>query len=407
MTHLYLVLILLGILAFAALSRRLESSLLTMPMLFTAFGWLIGQGGANLVPMESEHAIVHGIAEVTLILVLFSDASHIDLRALRKGAGIPTRMLLIGMPLTILFGTLVAHWVSPDQPWMLALLVAAILTPTDAALGQAVVSSPSVPLRLRQAVNVESGLNDGLALPMVMIAALAVSGGATHGSGEAPDNLLRFATLQVVLGPLAGIVIAWLAARLLDFAIDRKLATLSYQGIYFLATAVLCYFGAELVGGNGFIAAFVGGLVFGNILKCSCNFIGEFMESEGQLLTLLTFLIFGAVLAPQGLAHATWKTVLLSLAFLTVVRILPVWLSLTGTELRPWEKFFLGWSGPRGLASILFALLIVEGYDVPGADEVLACVVLTVLLSIFLHGVTAQPLAASFARRGNTANPEA
>ncbi|HHN67704.1 MAG TPA: sodium:proton antiporter [Thermopetrobacter sp.] len=402
MEHLHLVLILLAILGFAALSRRLESSVLTMPMAFTAFGWLIGQGGADLIPMESEHAIVHGIAEFTLILVLFSDASRIDLGALKKGAGIPARMLLIGMPLTILFGTLVAHWVSLEQSWALALLVAAILTPTDAALGQAVVSSPSVPLRLRQGVNVESGLNDGMALPVVMIAALAASSGAAHGGGEAPDNLFRFAALQVALGPLAGVVIAWLAARLLDFAIDRKLATLSYQGIYFLATALLCYLGAELIGGNGFIAAFVGGLTFGNTLRCSHDFIGEFMESEGQLLTLLTFLIFGAVLAPQGLAHATWKTVMLSLAFLTVVRILPVWLSLTGTDLRPWEKFFLGWSGPRGLASILFALLIVEGYDVPGADEVLACVVLTVLLSIFLHGVTAQPLAASFARRGET-----
>ncbi|HHJ11690.1 MAG TPA: hypothetical protein ENK00_00800 [Chromatiales bacterium] len=244
MEHLYLALILLAILAFAALSRRLESSLLTMPMLFTAFGWLIGQGGADLVPMESERAIVHGIAEFTLILVLFSDASRIDLGALKQGAGIPARMLLIGMPLTILFGTLVAHWVSPDQPWVLALLVAAILTPTDAALGQAVVSSPSVPLRLRQGVNVESGLNDGMALPVVMIAALAASGGVTQGSGEAPDSLLRFAVLQVLLEPLAGIVIAWLAARMLDLAIDRKLATLSYQGTYFLATAVLCYLGA-------------------------------------------------------------------------------------------------------------------------------------------------------------------
>jgi NhaP-type Na+/H+ or K+/H+ antiporter len=402
MEHLHLVLILLAILAFAALSRRLESSLLTMPMLFTAFGWLIGQGGADLVPMASERAIIHGIAEFTLILVLFSDASRIDLGALKKGAGIPARMLLIGMPLTILLGTLLAHWVSPDQPWALALLVAAILTPTDAALGQAVVSSPSVPLRLRQGVNVESGLNDGLALPVVMIAALALSGGVAHGGGEAPDSLLRFAALQVVLGPLAGLAVGFVAARMLDVAIERKLATLSYQGIYFLATALLCYLGAEMIGGNSFIAAFVGGLVFGSTLKCSCNFISEFMEGEGQLLTLLTFLIFGAVLVPQGLAHATWKTVLLALAFLTIVRILPVWLSLTGVGLRPWEKFFLGWSGPRGLASILFALLIVEGYEVPGAEEVLACVVLTVLLSIFLHGMTAQPLAASFVPRRNT-----
>jgi len=399
MEHLHFILILLAILAFAALSRRLEDSPLTMPMLFTTFGFLIGQDGANLVPAESERAVVHGIAEFTLILVLFSDASRIDLGALKKGAGIPARLLLIGMPLTILLGTLVAHWVSPDRSWALALLVAAILTPTDAALGQAVVENPSVPLRLRQGIDVESGLNDGLALPVVMVAALAATGGAIEGAAEAPESLFRFALLQVILGPLAGIFIGWLAARGLDFANDHKLATLSYQGIYFLATAVLCYLTAEAIGGNGFIAAFVGGLTFGNTLRCSHDFISEFMESEGQLLTLLTFLIFGAVLAPQGLAHLTWKTILLSLAFLTVVRILPVWLSLWGTDLSPWEKFFLGWSGPRGLASILFALLIVEGYQVPKAEEVLACVVLTVLLSIFLHGITAEPLAASFARR--------
>ena len=404
MEHLHFILILLAVLAFAALSRRLESSLLTMPMVFTAFGWFMGRGGANLMPVESERAIVHGIAEFTLILVLFSDASHIDLRTLRRGAGIPARMLLIGMPLTMVLGTLVVHFFSPALSWVLALLVAAILTPTDAALGQAVVSSPSVPLRLRQAVNVESGLNDGMALPVVMVAAITASGGVPESAGEASHSLFQFAAMQVVLGPLSGIVIGFVAAKVLDFAHDRKLATLSYQGIYFLATALLCYLGAELVGGNGFISAFIGGLVFGNSLRCSHAFISEFMESEGQLLTLLTFLIFGAVLAPQGLAYASWTTVLMALSFLTFVRIVPVWMSLAGTGLGGWEKFFLGWSGPRGLASILFALLIVEGYEVPGAEEVLACVVLTVLLSIFIHGATAQPLARSFAHRGDNQN---
>ena len=400
MDHIHLILILLAILAFAALSRRIEASPLTMPMLFTAFGWLIGRGGVNIVPMEEERAIIQGIAEFTLILVLFSDASRIRLGALRQGAGLPARMLLIGMPLTILFGTLVAHLVSPDQPWALALLVAAILTPTDAALGQAVVSSPAVPLRLRQAVNVESGLNDGLALPVVMIAALAASGGGAGGAGaEAPGSLLRFAAMQITLGPLAGIAIGHLAARMLDVALARKLATEAWQGIYFLATALLCHLGAEAIGGNGFIAAFIGGLTFGNSLRGPRGFSGEFMEGSGQLLTLLTFLIFGAVLVPEGLAHASLATVGLALAFLSVVRMLPVWLSLAGAGLDAREKLFLGWSGPRGLASILFALLIVEGRAIAGAGEVLACVVLTVLISIVLHGATAHPLAASFGRR--------
>ncbi len=399
MEHVHLALILVAILAFAALSRRLEASVLTMPMVFTAFGWLIGQGGVDLVPMEAERKVIYAIAEVTLILVLFSDASRVDLRSLERNFALPLRLLLVGMPLTILLGTGVAHAVSPDEPWAMALLVAAILTPTDAALGQAVVASESVPERLRQSINVESGLNDGLALPVVMVAAL----GALEMSGRqiegAPESLMRFAAMQVALGPLTGLAVGYGTARILDFAIARGLATVAYQGIYFLATALLCYVGAEIVGGNGFIAAFVGGLTFGHTLKSSRDFISEFMEGEGQFLTICTFLIFGAVLVPKGLAHATWSTVLLAIAFLTFVRMVPVWLSLAGTGLEPREKLFLGWFGPRGLASILFALLIVDRYAVPGADEMLACVVLTVLLSIVLHGVTAGPLAARLARQ--------
>ena len=395
--------VLLAIIAFAALSRRLESSIVTMPMFFTAVGWLLGAGGARLVPMDAAHAVIRTLAELTLIVLLFADASRINLMSLEKHAGIPARMLLIGMPLTVLLGAAVAHWVSPDQPWALALLLAAILTPTDAALGQALVANASVPLKLRQAVNVESGLNDGLALPVVLIAAYGAAATA-QGGGHGADGLLPLAVRQIVLGPLTGVAIAFTAAKIMDAAAGRGMMTTTYRGIFFLATAGLCFVAAELAGGNGFIAAFVGGLTFGHTLKCAHDFIDEFMESEGQLLSIFTFLIFGAVLVPAGLAHATWKTAVLALAFLTIVRMLPVWLSLTGSGLAPREKLFLGWAGPRGLASVLFVLLVLEEYAVPAADEVLACVVLTVLLSIVLHGVTAAPLAASFAarRRGAT-----
>ena len=149
-------------------------------------------------------------------------------------------------------------------------------------------------------------------------------------------------------------------------------------------------------GGNGLIAAFVGGLVFGNSLKSSADFIEEFMESEGQLLTIFTFLIFGAVMVPFGIEHAPWKTLVLAILFLSVIRMLPIWLSLTGSGLSPYEKLFLGWFGPRGLASILFALLFLERFEIPGGDEILACVVLTVMLCIVLHGILANPMAARF-----------
>ncbi len=391
-----LLIVLAAIAAYALVSRRLEASILSLPMLFTGLGLLLGGLGLDLVPMGHEHEIVHLIAEITLILVLFSDASSVKLKTLRGNFAIPSRMLLIGMPLTIFLGTLVAKSVSPDQPWALAILVAAILTPTDAALGQSVVSSPNVPARLRQSINVESGLNDGLALPVVLVAAImAAQSAGIHGEG-APENLALFTLLQVTLGPLVGIALGYGAAKLLDLAVEKKAATTVAQGLYFLSIAFLCYFGAEAIGGNGFIAAFVGGLVFGNALKAPSMFIHEFMEGEGQLLTLATFLVFGAVLAPIGIEHATPLTVTLAVLFLTVVRIIPIFLSVSGLGLSTYEKFFLGWFGPRGLASILFALLVLERFPVPGAEELTACVVLTVLFSIVLHGITAVPFSNRF-----------
>ncbi len=367
-------------------------------MTFTAFGWLIGQGGVELVPMEAEHAVIQVVAEITLVLVLFSDASRVALRDLRDSYAVPARMLLIGMPLTIALGTLLAHGVSPDAPWMVALLVAAILAPTDAALGQAVVTSPAVPLRIREGLNVESGLNDGLALPVVMIAAIMAAEMAGVDVDGVPADAVVYTLKLVILGPLVGVALGYGLARLLDAAIERRKITLAYQGIYFLVAAFLTFVAAELVGGNGLIAAFVGGLVFGNTLRSPTDFIAEFMESEGQLLTIFTFLIFGAVMVPLGIAHAGWQTLVLAVLFLTAVRMLPVWLALTGAGLKPYEKLFLGWFGPRGLASVLFALLILERFAIPEAEEILACVVLTVMLSIVLHGVSANPMAARFSK---------
>lgn len=397
MTYLVLAAILVAVLVFAAVSERAEMSVVTMPIVFTGLGWLTYLVGADLIGGEEGREVLHLFAEVTLILLLFADATRVRIAELLGNAGIPARMLLVGMPLTILLGTALAAWVSPEQPWALALLVAAILTPTDAALGQAVVSDKAIPQRLRQGVLVESGLNDGLALPVVIIAALAAVGQAGGMEGESTSDLVGFGLKQVALGPLAGIAIGWGAATLLDLAVRKGYATEGYQGIYFLSSAFLCFVGAEAIGGNGLIAAFVGGLTFGNRLSCSSHFVSEFMETEGQLFTMATFFVFGAVLAPLGWEHANWRTLVLAIGFITFVRVVPIVLSLTGTGLRLPEKLFLGWFGPRGLASILFALLVLESYPVPGADELLACVTLTVLLSILLHGMSAHPVAARFA----------
>ncbi|MGQ7245965.1 cation:proton antiporter [Halomonas sp. V046] len=400
-------LILLVIVAFALVSRRIGNSLLSLPMIFMAAGIALSVLTPGLVPMEMQQHLTQTIAEITLIIVLFADASVVKFKTLKRDVAIPARMLLIGMPLTIIAGTLLAKWVSPEAAWGTAMLVAAILTPTDAALGQAVVSSPSVPERIRQSINVESGLNDGLAVPVILAAALlaaAATGTAVEG---APENLWLFALTQLTLGPAVGVGLGWGFARLLDRAIDNQSITTVYQGILFLAVAFLTYLVAESVGGNGFIAVFLGGLTFGNCLRNDTTFIEEFMESEGQLLTIATFTIFGAVMVPLALDHASWKTVVLALLYLSVIRMVPIWLSLTGLGLSRYEKFFLGWFGPRGLASILFALLIYDEYPIPGSDEILACVVLTVMISVVLHGVSAQPMAQRFLHRAAGELPDA
>lgn len=384
-----------ALLLYALVSGRLRGTIITAPLLFIVFGFVVGGGGLDIVSMNVEHSAIHFVAELTLILVLFADASRIDLGRVRQDHNLPTRMLAIGLPLTIVAGTLVASWMFPGFSFWEAALLAALLAPTDAALGQTVVSAKEVPVRIRQAVNIESGLNDGIALPVVLL--LAAMAGA-HPGATAAGEWLRFGVLQVTLGPLVGALLGYAGARLLDEAGERGWATTSFQGIGILALAVATYAAAELVGGNGFIAVFVAGMVFGNTVRHPCTFLFEFMETEGQLLMLLTFLIFGAALIPEAMAHISLQSLGYALLSLTVIRMLPIAVSLIGSGVRAPTKLFLGWFGPRGLASILFVLLILEGSDVPHREQILSVTVLTVALSALLHGISAAPFARRYGR---------
>jgi NhaP-type Na+/H+ or K+/H+ antiporter len=384
-----------GLLAFALVSGRLVGTIVTAPMVFIVFGFAIGPGGFGIASIDPGHSAIHFIAEFTLILVLFTDAARIDLSRVKRDHNLPVRMLVIGLPLAIVFGAVIATWLFPEFSLWEAALLGALLAPTDAALGQSVVSAKVVPIRIRQAINIESGLNDGIALPAVLLlAALAGTTAGTSGAGE----WVRFGLLQITLGPVVGIVVAYLGARLLDLAAEREWTSNAFQGIGILALAVFTYVAAELIGGNGFIAAFVGGMVFGNNLRHPCTFLFEFMETEGQLLMLITFLVFGAALLPEALAHVNFSVVAYAVLSLTVVRMVPIAMSLLGSGVRLPTQLFLGWFGPRGLASILFVLLILEESAVPHRDELLVITVITVALSALLHGITAAPLANAYGR---------
>ena len=385
------VLIALFVLGYGLVSKRLENTMITPPMVFVTLGLVFGTGGLESLGMSVNENVIHVLAELTLVLVLFGDAARIDLRVLRKELGLPVRLLGIGMPLTIALGAMCAKLVFPQITWLEAAALGAILAPTDAALGQAVVSSPAVPLRIRQALNVESGLNDGIALPVVLVfAALASMGG---GEGRTASEWVQFAALQVTLGPLAGVVIAWVGGRLISWSDGRGWMSGNFARLAGIALALLAFSAAELIGGNGFIAAFVAGMTLGNSQRGKCEYLYTFLEAEGQLLVLLVFLLLGVSLAWPAIAQGDGRMWVYAVLSLTVIRMVPVAISMIGSGLRAPSVVFLGWFGPRGLASLLFAILILEEAALPHGESIFNVVILTVLASIFAHGMSAAPAA--------------
>ena len=386
-----LLIVVLSTAVFTMFAKRLSSTVITAPMVFLALGWLLSKTG--LIAHHEGEAVLHLVAEIALIVLLFLDAAQIDLKALRQRHVWPTRMLAFGLPLSILLGTLAAWPFLPDWPIFAVGLLAAILAPTDAALGQAVVSNPLVPGRVRRALTVESGLNDGLALPLVLLfASLA----ATSMDNE-QTNWLVFGAKQLILGPVAGVVVGLAGAKLLLFAKKHALTAETFEGIGALAMAGACYLSADIIGGNGFIAAFVGGLAFGHIVEGRCKFVYEFTEGEGQLLSWGAFLLLGLALVPEALQHLTVANVTIILLSLFVVRPLAIWLSLIGTDAAPVTRLFFGWFGPRGLATALFALLVLDELPQDLSVPILALAVNAVWISALLHGLSAVPGAKRYA----------
>lgn len=386
---------------FGLLSKRLATSPVTPPLVFVGLGIVFGPWGLGWLQFNVEQGAMHILAELTLILVLFGDAARIDWLALRKELGLPMRLLVFGMPLTVGLGMLCAKWLFPELSWLEAAVLGAVLAPTDAALGQAVVSNPGVPLRVRQALNVESGLNDGIVLPAVLVLATFASMEAEPG---ASTQLARFAALQVTLGPLVGLAVAWVGNRLLSWSVDKGWMEPTFERLSGIALAVLAFACAELFGGNGFIAAFVAGLALGHWTRGRCDYLYQFLEAEGQLLMLLVFLALGASFAGPALAMSSIAAVVYAVLSLTVVRMLPVALSMIGSGVRWRTILFLGWFGPRGLASILFGILIVSELDLEHEGLIFNAVMLTVLFSVVAHGVSASPLARRYASMA--ADPE-
>ena len=384
------VLFALLVLGFTAVSAALGRRLVTAPLAFVAMGAVLGFG---VGPMDgSATESVKLVAEITLVLILFHDAAQVRPREIGSDGAFYARLLLIGFPLTILLGFLTARMLFPDLSVMMALLLAAALAPTDAGLGAPTVLNPVVPTRVRRALNVESGLNDGLATPVVLFAIAVLAG----EEGLGPRQTIVSALVEVVLGVVAGVAVGAAGGALLGWSRRHRTSTAASRTLGVLMIPLLAYGAALVVSGNGFVAAFISGTAFAGsaawINEEESALFGTEMLSD--LLGYAVWLVLGLVAVPLVWREAGWHELVFALAALTLVRMLPVALSLVGTHLRPQTVAFLGWFGPRGLASVVFSLIALESLDVDDSLRVvLATISLTVLLSVIAHGFSAQPLA--------------
>jgi len=386
----------LFVLVYSSIAGRVERTWVSGPIVFTIFGLLIGPVGLDLLSFKADGETIRMLAELTLALVLFTDAAGADMGVLRRTEALPARLLLIGLPLTILLGFGVGVILFEKLSLFEVALLATMLAPTDAALGKAVVTNESVPDPVRQGLNVESGLNDGICVPILFVfLALAVGKGGEGGPWQLAMVLVA---KEIGIGLAVGLVLTTMAALLLKFAKGQQWLTHTWIQVPVVALAFGCFAVAQFLGGSGFIAAFSGGLLFGGLAKQHREELLLAAEGTGDTLALITWVIFGSAVVGQAVGHFSWIILLYAVLSLTAIRMLPVFVVLTGLGVSNEGKLFIGWFGPRGLASIVFGVIVLNA-NLPNSGPIAMTVVCTIMLSILTHGVTANPWAKAYGAR--------
>ncbi len=384
-----------ALLAYALMSRRLSGSPITAAMLFVAVGYLVGPDLLDVLDLGVESADLRLLAEVTLALLLFSDAAAIDTRRLARETVVPVRLLGLALPVTIVLGSLLAMLAFPNLLVFEAVALAVLLAPTDAALGQAVVADTRLPSVLRQGLNVESGLNDGICVPLLVA---AITFAELEEAPSFDGDMLVDLVEELVVAGVVGAVVATIVATLSKTSMRHNWMQDSWGLIVPLVATAIAYTATVELGGSGFIASFVAGLIYGRMLGSGAHQSTELTEELGGLLSAVTFLLFGAVMLGPSLADIDVRTVLYAVASLTVVRMIPVALSLLGSGARWQTAAFAGWFGPRGLATIVFALTVVEESELTGTRQIVDVATIVVLFSVFAHGLTAPALSDRYVR---------
>ena len=383
---------------YSTVAGGMERTPINGALVFLVFGLAFGPIGLGILNMRVDTAVLRVIADLTLALVLFIDAANADLRVLKAQSHIPIRMLLVGLPLVIILGMLAGALLFDEFGIYQLALLATILAATDAALGKAVITNKAVPVRVREGLNAESGLNDGMCVPILLIF-IALATGAEMEGGSLQLALTLVAS-EIGIGLLVGLGLTALGAQLIKFCHRRGWISEIWLQVTAVALAVGCFAIAQSLHGSGYVAAFVGGLLFGSIAKSDTHKLVMAGEGAAETLALLTWVVFGAAVVGQFYEFFTWRVFLYAVLSLTVIRMLPMFLVLTGSGESAPSKLFLGWFGPRGLASIVFVIIVIDK-GVPGSGTMAITVVCTVALSVLLHGVTARPFAAWFSAATN------
>lgn len=386
-----LLIIAVALVAYALVSRQFGRWWISMPATLLLLGFLAGPAGLRIVNLSVGSGTVRTVAEITLALMLFHDAARIRLRDLRGESKLPLRLLGIGLPIMIGLGTLVGYAMFPSLGWIGAALVATMLAPTDAALGEQVVSDQRLPGWLRQGLNVESGLNDGLSVPVFLVL-IALATEQAWVPGALASELVR----QIGFGVLSGVIIGGGGGWLMRRAKDHRLMRDEWLRIGIVALAIGSFVLAAVLHGSGFIGAFVGGLMFGWASRIRGPKAMALTGHLGEMFDAVSFLLLGAVLVPMALPFLSWRVVLYAVLSLVAIRAISVVVAVAGTGAAWSTKLFMGWFGPRGLATIVFTVLLLD-QAIPNKELIAAIAVTGVVLSVYAHGFTAPWLSRVYA----------
>ncbi len=387
---------------YSIVAGRVERAATSGPIVFVVAGLLMGPLGLGWFDGDVSRNELRVLADLTLALILFIDAANADLAILKRQFRIPSRMLIFGLPGVIFLGTIIAALLFDGLSLFEAGILGTMLAATDAALGKAVVTNKAVPAHVREGLNIESGLNDGLCVPILFVfIALALGSGTEGGSTMLAIKLV---IQELGIGLVVGVGLTAVGTWALRWCWDKGWVTEIWKQVTVVALSIACFSVAQSLHGSGYIAAFTGGLFFGFKAKEATHRLVLAAEGIGETLAMMTWFIFGAAVVGQSVQHFTWEILVYAILSLTVIRMLPIFLSLSGTGESTASKLFLAWFGPRGLASIVFAIIVLNK-GVSGGEFVAMITGLTVFFSLVAHGVSANPLAKLLGQReGNKAD---